>query len=326
MSQLDNHKPTFKTQALAFILTHCLLFLIAASVLVPLLGLFYFPTIVGPYIILPYITYIALTRHELKDGNPWIMFSESFPYFSVLRNHIGFEVAPLHKDLIEAEKAQNAQFVIACFPHGCASDFRVLMQGMLPTFFPNIHSKCRTLAASVLFKIPLVREISLWTGCIDASRKVAEKALDAGRSIIVLPGGEAEQIRTCQGEERVYIRKRKGFIKLAMRKKTPVVPVYVFGSSDLYETSETFYNTRLWLMEHFWICLTMHSGMWKSQCPLPVKNTIVMGKPLTFELKGDQPTAEELDVAHETFCKALQTLFDENKGKYGYGGRTLEML
>lgn len=43
-------------------------------------------------------------------------------------------------------------------------------------------------AASVLFQMPVLRELCLWSACIDASRKVAKKALDMGYSLFVYPG------------------------------------------------------------------------------------------------------------------------------------------
>lgn len=75
---------------------------------------------------------------------------------------------------------------------------------MLPEIFP-FHNKIRSLAASVLFCIPFVRELTLLTGCIDASPRVAEGALKNGRTILVLPGGEAEQLLTVKGVEKVRL-------------------------------------------------------------------------------------------------------------------------
>lgn len=145
---------------------------------------------------------------------------------------------------------------------------------------------------------------------------------------MVLPGGMDEQIRTSKGEEVVYLKRRKGFIKIAMRKGVSVVPGYVFGCSDAYNTSHALFGLRLWLMKNVGACIPLSTGLFFSPiCPLPVKQTIVFGKPLEFEMKEKgSPTAAELDAAHEMFCKALTELFDENKARLGYQHRQLQIL
>ena len=55
--------------------------------------------------------------------------------------------------------------------------------------------KLTGLAASVIFKIPVVRELFLSMGYIDADRKVASKALAKGRSLFICVGGEDESLR-----------------------------------------------------------------------------------------------------------------------------------
>lgn len=305
------------------------LIIIGLNVLL-LLGLWQYPFQVGAYLLLPYYTYCKmLTRPETKQGTRWPAFSKHFFLFSKLREYFALTIhKPLPKQLVEAEKAKDAQFLIAVFPHGTAADYRVAMDGMLDEVFPNIYHKVRTLGASVLLMIPLVREIFLWTSGIDASRSVAEKALDKGYSLIVLPGGEAEQIRTVYQKERVYLKNRKGFLKLAMRKDVPVVPVYVFGTSDYYETSNALLGPRMWLVKNMGICIPFAVGLWGSMlCPRPVRTTIVFGEPLSFTVKDRKnPSTEELDQAHHRFRTTLVDLFDQHKGRLGYGERTLEVL
>jgi len=271
---------------------------------------------------------------HLKDGLPWRNFSETY-YFpgTVMRSYLNLQMTKPPPSFIKAEAQPDAQFILACFPHGCGSEFRILMEGMIQKVMPNIvgkQNKLRTLAASILFMIPCIREIALWTGCIDANRKTASKALDNGRSLLILPGGEAEQILTTYGQERIYLQSRKGFLKLAMRKNVPVVPVYVFGSSDLFYTSTAFATPRKWIQKKFGICLPICYGLWGSFCPLPKTITIVFGSPLTFQMKGnnnnDGPTEDELNNAHTQFCTELITLFDLHKERVGYGDRKLELL
>lgn len=118
----------------------------------------------------------------------------------------------------------------------------------------------RDLCASVLFYIPLLREvwsssssyvliawrkssyyaqpspaqpnvhilhqqILLWLGCVDASSKTAHYNLRKGRSILIFVGGEKEQLLTTPGEHTIYLSGRKGFIKLALEYGTPLVPM-----------------------------------------------------------------------------------------------------
>ena len=266
---------------------------------------------------------------EHGDGSPWRAFSERyFTPGSIMRSYLELGFGPLPKAFVQQEAMPDAQFILAAFPHGCGSEFRILIEGVLQNVMPNIIAKnnLRTLAASVLFHIPIVREISLWTGCINASRKTAEKALDRGRSLIVLPGGEAEQIMTTYGEEKVYLSKRKGFIKLAMRKKVSVVPMYVFGCSDYFYTSTMMYSLRYKLMKNLGVCIPLCAGLFGSTvCPLAKKTTIVFGEPLEFEMKGADPTDEELDAAHALFTKELIALFDKHKVALGYGDRKLQI-
>ena len=309
------------------------------------------------YVLVAYASLRLLTPGGLwgsgktPQGGSWRRFSEDWFYpAEIMRRYLDLSFAQsLPPEFVQAEAQTDSQFVFCAFPHGCNSDFRALMDGILAQVMPNLIQRdaVRTLAASILFKIPIVREITLWTGCIDASRKYAELALTKQKSLLIVPGGEQEQIRTTYGREKVYLSQRKGFIKLAMRKGVPVVPIYVFGVSDSYYTFHptnndgkkfdwSFYNLRYKLMKNFGICITICTGLWGNPlCPLPKKTTIVFGKPIYFQPSskessndsgGFEPTSEELDKGHALFVKELTVLFDEHKARLGYGDRELEVI
>lgn len=311
----------------AYLLWNFMYWLSTFSALLVLLGPIISPLKVGMYVVLPYVTYSLFKRDELKFGSPWPYFSQNFVAFDCLRKYLNLEFVPLPEMLQRAEKAQNAQFIFAVFPHGTNSDFRILMDGILHTVLPSVADKVRVLAASVLFRIPLVREIAMWTRCVDARRPVAEGLLDNHYSILVLPGGMDEQLVTQYQTETIYLRRRKGFIKLAMRKGVPVVPVYVFGTSDHFVTSNSCFKARHWIMKNLKMCIPLARGLAGSACPLPVKTTIVMGEPIPFSPKiAGQPTQDEIDSAHSEFTKAVIELFDKHKSRLGYGERRLNVL
>lgn len=162
------------------------------------LSLIFYPKSIGLFVALPYYTYtLTFGRVEIQDGAPDQTFSEDFFIFQAMRRLLQMEIGEAPKELKDAEKQPNAQFIIAEFPHGVWSDYHVSMHGLWRhTIFPNIYPNIRSLTASVLFRVPIIREWAIWTSCIDASRHVAETALRNGRTVLVRPGGEAEQIRT----------------------------------------------------------------------------------------------------------------------------------
>jgi 1-acyl-sn-glycerol-3-phosphate acyltransferase len=344
------------TPALLGFICYCGLMLPAVLLNVALLvGTVMYPHIIGLGVILPYYTYtLFLDRVDVKDGAPWPLFSQHYFIFPILRRFLNMKIVASNELLAADAKAnQNTanntsrkddgngndngkknkkqatpQFLFAIFPHGSNVDYRLLMEGMLYETLPHLAPNIRTLAATIIFRLPIVREFALWTGCIDASRAVASKALHAGRSILVLPGGEAEQIRTVHGREKVYLHRRKGFIKIALRHGVPIVPIYVFGASDYYHTWFVGYGLRLWIMKKLGVCITLAFGLYGSTlCPLPVETTIVFGKPLDFTVKeAGAPSDKEVVDAHQQFCEALRELFDKHKKSLGYGDRQLEIL
>ncbi|GMH79207.1 hypothetical protein TrST_g6986 [Triparma strigata] len=320
MPTYTHSNASFTTSAAALLVSNGML----ASILsIFVLSIYYYPRAALLYVWLPYYTIGFVSKWSTRDGLQWHWFALNFPVFAILRAHIGLTLE-VSKNFSQEEKKKDAKFIFAIFPHGVGSDFRVLLQGMLPSLAPNIHAKIRSLAASVLFVLPIIREITLFTGCIDASRSVANRALKNGRSLIILPGGEAEQLMTKRGVEKIYLKSRKGFIKLAMRHGVPVVPCYVFGSNDLFHTSEILAGPRQWLVKNLGVCIPMTWGYLGTLCPLPVKNTICFGDPVEYKCKVDgEPTDEELNAAHADFCEKIKALFDSKKKIYGCEDREL---
>jgi len=101
----------------------------------------------------------------------------------------------------------RGQAIFAFFPHGVLSDFRILMDGLMSgacvhvrtrasgahwrqgvsvkrryDAFPDVYESApaRTLAASIVFKLPFLRAAALAIACVDAGRDTAEWCLRNG--------------------------------------------------------------------------------------------------------------------------------------------------
>ena len=116
-----------------------------------------------------------------------------------------------------------------------------------------------TAAASVVLKMPILKHVMGIFNLVDASagniarilrqkhrhKKCETKDDDngstaaatttptAGSCVLIYIGGIAELFKSCRTEERLYLQKRKGFIKLALREGVDVVPIYLFGNTSV---------------------------------------------------------------------------------------------
>ena len=239
----------------------------------------------------------------------------------------------------EPSKSPSGSTLFAVHPHGSLAFGRAAAGfckvDMWDKAFPSLKN-LKVLTASAAFYVPVIRELWLATCCIEASKKVAVEALKRSScptAVMVYPGGEVEQLMTRRGVEKVYIKKRKGFIKLALERGMEIVPVYAFGENDLFHTSQLGMGFREMIQKKIGVALPL---IWGSPGMVPIKNgqkgvTLVFGESIGLWQGGKDPwkegevvTQEMIDSAHELYCMKLKELFDKNKVPLGYGGRELE--
>ena len=212
------------------------------------------------------------------------------------------------------------QVILACHPHGVMSYCHALLYAH-PTalaLFPV--ARRRALGASPLFAVPLLRDFLLACGAIDAGRAAAKRALGAGHSLTVLPGGEREQLEARAGRDEAYVRSRKGFCRLAVEFGAPVLPCFAFGESDLYHTSSALLGARRALAAAAYVALPLPCGdcWWNPlRTRRGVRLTVVVGAPL---VPGPDETAESL---HARYIDALVALHEKHKARYYRDDRVL---
>jgi 1-acyl-sn-glycerol-3-phosphate acyltransferase len=69
-------------------------------------------------------------------------------------------------------------------------------------------------------------------GTVAASPENADKALSSGAALLVYPGGDYEVHRPSWESDKVDFGGRKGFIRLALSKNVPIVPVVSIGGQE----------------------------------------------------------------------------------------------
>mmetsp|Transcript_21951 Transcript_21951/g.61046 ORF Transcript_21951/g.61046 Transcript_21951/m.61046 type:complete len:379 (-) Transcript_21951:66-1202(-) len=186
--------------------------------------------------------------------------------------------------------------------------------------FPGLGRR-RGVTLNVCFAVPFYREWMLLLGMVSANKTTLKKVLHRGESLLLVPGGAAEALYAQPRRFRLNLRKRKGFIKLAMETGSPVVPVLGFGENNSFSvhvpTDESFLAR---LLDWMYRALTFAVPVLMS--PFPQRNPIhvVVGKPVKFE-----DAKMSVDEAHALYVQALSSLYHEHKSKYGHENIPLEI-
>jgi len=249
---------------------------------------------------------------EKKGGNHWRPF-QSWKLMYALCRHNPTTIS------VEEKLKDEKQYIFCSFPHGACSvnHFHTMTDGS--GFLTNVHSgPRRDLCASILFCFPILREAMLYMGCVDAASSTAKYNLQRDRSLLIFIGGEKEQLMTKPNQHKIFLRTRKGFVKLALEFGADLVPMYAFGENELYDCSDFMMGFRQWLQKTFHIGIPVVFGWKNTLVPLPKPMGIEIGAPVkvTKKPKADI-TGADIDRVHDEFMAAMARLFDRTKQKHG---------
>ena len=98
------------------------------------------------------------------------------------------------------------------------------------TYF-GVERRFYQLAHNLVLSMPGLGSLRKY-GTVAASPENANKALDSGAALLVYPGGDYEVHRPTWESAKVDFGGRKGFIRLALDKDVPIVPVVSIGGQE----------------------------------------------------------------------------------------------
>jgi 1-acyl-sn-glycerol-3-phosphate acyltransferase len=163
-------------------------------------------------------------------------------------------------------------------------------------------------------------------GTVAASPANARKALDAGAALLVYPGGDYEVHRPSWQRNRVDFGGRKGFIRLAIDRDVPIVPVVSIGGQEtaLFLTrgerlARLLALDRLFRLKVLPISLALPWGLnvgdMMGHIPLPAKITIETLPPINLreEFGPDPDPSEVYDHLTRIMQETLDALASERR-------------
>jgi 1-acyl-sn-glycerol-3-phosphate acyltransferase len=98
------------------------------------------------------------------------------------------------------------------------------------TYF-GVERRMYQLAHNLVLSMPGLGSLRKY-GTVAASRENAHKALDTGAALLVYPGGDYEVHRPSWDSAKVDFNGRKGFLRLAIEKDVPIVPLVAIGGQE----------------------------------------------------------------------------------------------
>jgi 1-acyl-sn-glycerol-3-phosphate acyltransferase len=143
-------------------------------------------------------------------------------------------------------------------------------------------------------------------GTVAANPDNANKALDSGAALLVYPGGDYEVHRPSWDSAKVDFGGRKGFIRLALDKGVPIVPVVSVGGQETAlflsrgeRLAKLLRLDRMFRLKVLPISLAipwfLNVGDMLGHWPLPAKITIQVLEPIDLEERyGKNPDIDEI--------------------------------
>ncbi|KAF3886693.1 MULTISPECIES: lysophospholipid acyltransferase family protein [Nostocales] len=159
---------------------------------------------------------------------------------------------------------------------------------------------------------PYTSHLAAKAGAIIAHPKMASAALDRNASVLVYPGGQYDMFRPHSQRYKINFANNKGFIKLALQKEVPIIPVISVGAhdtliilGDFYPVAQQLHQWGLpWLLDIdpkvFPIYLGLPWGLSVGPLPnfpLPVQIHTRICPPIIFEKYGKDAAKDRNYVA-----------------------------
>lgn len=224
------------------------------------------------------------------------------------------------------------QCVFGLHPHGFLPIVGVLNTAVnndeFNKQFPE-QNKRVIIAGSACFVWFLIREILISAGVVDCSPFNFESWLNQGYSVLVFPGGAHEALYAQPHDDRLDLKRKRGFIRMAMKRGVRVVPCYTFNEVDGWEQIEDeafgpVGRTIRWAWNKFWgltLPFLLHlTPTWK-----PDTLVTVVGEPI--EVSHDSnPSEEVLSHYSDIYMKALVKLYNEHAHLYNTQHKTIEIV
>lgn len=185
------------------------------------------------------------------------------------------------------------------------------------------------LGHEVAIRFPLAHQLIMPLGAVRAGHGSAERLFEAGKKVLVYPGGDLDAMRPFRHRDRVVFGPRRGYIRLALRTGVPIIPVVAAGA----HATLIILDDGRWLARGLGLHRAARIKVWPIALslpwgltigvapyfPLPTRMLIEVLDPIRFPETGPEAAADDNLVeachaqVHRTMEEALRRLSAERK-------------
>ncbi|KAI8921462.1 diacylglycerol acyltransferase [Entophlyctis helioformis] len=228
-----------------------------------------------------------------------------------------------------ADLDPSKNYVFGYHPHGIISLGAWINFATEATKFSELFHgiDIRLLTLPTNFNIPVWRELILSLGIASSSRRSCDNVVTKGpgHSIMLVVGGAAEALYAFPHTNDLVIKKRYGFVNVALRSGASLVPVFSFGENDIWDQVPNPKGSTLRKVQSMFQRVATFSpplfhgrGIFQyAMGIMPYRRPIVsvVGNPIDCP-KIPNPTREETAKYHKLYLEELQRVYDTYKDVY----------
>eukprot|EP00483_Globobulimina_turgida_P010387 UN10407 len=209
---------------------------------------------------------------------------------------------------------------------GAVGTFAMMTSGF-HRLFPGVDVRILTL--KINFFVPFFDLIISFLGFCDASRGSCNAILSdpEHKSLCLVLGGAKESLEANPGKVMLYLKDRKGFVKVALENGASLVPVFGFGENELFDQMHNPQGSLVRKIQNqlqkrmgFALPLLRGRGIFQYDyglLPKRIAIDVVFGKPIKCpKMTKEMITVDIIDKYHSIYIHELKQLFDDNKEKY----------
>jgi hypothetical protein len=167
-------------------------------------------------------------------------------------------------ELRNTEKLPETAALFLCHPHGLIGYSWMIhfCYGLSP--WPMNKPKPYVAIHSILFRLPLVRDVLELFRCIEAKEETIQEYLKQGKSVAIVTGGIEEMMYNGDSSVKLVLKKRKGYARIAKACGVSIVPMFTVGENELFPNEPFWLWKHLTQLVHRWTKIYVPLPSWKS--------------------------------------------------------------